>query len=208
VRIASGEQGGGSWLNARCGKISASGIQHILAKGRGGKESLTRIAYRNQLISERLTGVLSHGYQACEMELPARCMYEITTGTFVDQVGFILHPKWDFAGASPDGLIDEDGGLEIKCYASAVHEQWVRGDKVPNAHVAQMMWNMVCTGRKWWDFCSYDPRQDEGQQLFIRRLEFDEAKAASLEIAVWQFNEEIEAELKELRKVVPMVRRA
>lgn len=202
MRLVTHEQGSHAWYESRLGKITASSVHLILARGKNGEESRTRRAYRNQLISERITGVLAAGYAVCEAELVARCLYEVETGTFVDQVGSILHPKWNFASASPDGLIGDDGGLEIKCYDLATHDQWVRGDKVPNRFVPQCLWGMICAERQWWDFCSWN--QESETPLFIRRLFFDKPKALSLELAVYQFNQEIEEEIASLKKVVPI----
>lgn len=198
MREVIGEQGSGAWRDARTGKITASGLHFILAHGKDGKEARTRISYKNQIISERITGVLTNGYRPCDMELEARCMYEVCADVLVDRAGFILHPKWNFCGASPDGLVGKDGGLELKCYDLETHDQWVRADKVPNRFVPQIVWNMVCTQRKWWDFCAYNPQSET--PVFIKRYEYDDAQGKSLEFAVFQFNNEVEEAIRKSRR--------
>lgn len=90
-------------------------------------------------------------------------------------VGFIPHPTIEFFGASPDGLVGEDGLLEIKCpYSTNVHLQRVAAGIVPEEYKPQMLVQLLCTGRKWVDFVSYDPRLSGAwspAMLFIARYE-------------------------------------
>jgi hypothetical protein len=120
----------------------------------------------------------------------------------VDQVGFVLHPIFDYAGASPDSLVGEDGGLEIKCPKTSTHLKWMMAGEVPEEHQGQMYWNMLCCEREWWDFVSYDPRLPRGLQIFTKRLERDEARINQIEEAVVAFNGEVEDALKPLQALV------
>ena len=90
-------------------------------------------------------------------------------------MGFIPHPTIEFFGASPDGLVGEDGLLEIKCpYSTNVHLQRVAAGVVPEEYKPQMLVQLLCTGRKWVDFVSYDPRLSGAwspAKLFIARYE-------------------------------------
>lgn len=99
------------------------------------------------------------------MEGFAREAYELETGNVVQQVGFITHPDFPSVGASPDGLIGTDGGLELKCpRSSAIHlERFLSG--IPAEYIPQIQGCMWVTGRKWWHFCSYDPRMPASHQL-------------------------------------------
>lgn len=201
-------QGSAAWLDARRGRITASGIANVLAVLKRGGESAERRNYRISLIAERLSGRSEDHYVSPEMawgsefESFARAAYEVEIGVMVDTAGFILHPHFDFAGASPDGLIGDDGGLEIKCPKTTTHIRWLLAGKVPEEHQAQMFWNMRCCERQWWDFQSYDPRLPDGLKTFVVRLERDEQRLAEIEEEVVRFNNEVEQTVAFLRQRV------
>jgi putative phage-type endonuclease len=171
---------------------------------RGG-ESADRRNYRNEILAERLSRRTEDHYVSPEMawgsefEPIARYAYEIATGEMVDTVGFVLHPTMDFAGASPDGLVGEDGGLELKCPKTTTHIKWMTNGGVPEEHQAQCLWNMACAERQWWDFMSFDPRLPDGLRIFIARMERDEASIKLIEEEVARFNDEVEAACSALR---------
>jgi hypothetical protein len=127
---------------------------------------------------------MQHG---TEFEPQARMEYEARTGAMVEQVGFLHHPTIALCGGSPDGLVDEDGGLEIKCpYNSANHLQcFLTG--MPEEHIPQVQGLMWITGRQWWDFVSYDPRMPDHLKLYQSRIERDDEYIATLEKAVREF---------------------
>ena len=139
----------------------------------------TTAAYQNylwQLVAERETQKAEDSYinadmqRGTEMEPVARAAYEAHTGTFVTQTGFWLHPEVPFFGASPDGLV-EDGLIEIKCPRTPNHLRYKSEGKVPTQYKRQMMCQLLCTGRKWVDFISFDNRVRDSKQLFIVRFE-------------------------------------
>lgn len=105
--------------------------------------------------------------------------YEMLTGNIVMPSEFIVHPKYDWLGCSPDGLINDDGGTESKCpFNEAIHVRtWLEG--MPEEHMAQVQGCMFVTGRKWWDFLSFDSRQDEECQLYIETIYRDEEYIAN-----------------------------
>jgi predicted phage-related endonuclease len=103
------------------------------------------------------------------------------------------------SGASPDGLVGEDGLVEIKCPISATHLDVLLSEKVPGKYVTQMQWQMACTGRAWCDFASYDPRMPPEMQLFIKRVVRDDEIIAAMEAEVSAFLDEVEASINELR---------
>lgn len=201
------EQGSPEWFAMRAGKITASRIADVMAKGRGTTESATRSKYRAQIITERLTGVSQEDdyetepmRRGKEMEPFARAAYEAEHGFLVEQVAFVDHPSLYMAGCSPDGLVAEDGGCEIKCPNTTTHVRWLIAGEVPAEHQKQMHWCMAVTGRKWWDFVSYDNRlPDPDLFLFTRRLARDEKVIADMEAAAREFNEECERLLRVLR---------
>ena len=136
-----------------------------------------------------------------ETEPLARAAYEAYIGVLVDEVGLIDHPHIPMSAASPDGLIDEDGMLEIKCPNTATHFDTLLNDKVPAKYVTQMQWQMGCANRKWCDFVSYDPRAPEGLQLFVKRVERDEAMIKELEAEIQKFLQEMETRIEKLNKL-------
>lgn len=206
MRVIDCEQGSAQWLDARRGKITASRIGYVLDTLKKGGEGASRRNYRIELLAERLSGRTEDHYMSPEMlwgkelEPEARSGYEIDTGNMVERVGFVLHPSFDYAGASPDGLVGADGGLEIKCPKTTTHIKWMLAGTVPEEHQAQCLWNMLCTDRMWWDFASYDPRLPDGLKLFTVRIERDESRIAKIEQEVVQFNDELEALADDLRK--------
>lgn len=179
MRIIDCEQGSPEWLSARLGVPSASQFSKIVT-GKGGKSTQVE-AYINQLVAEELTGettlvyVNEHMKRGTELEPDARELYEALTGNTVQELGFCLHDTVN-AGCSPDGLVGEDGGLEIKCPAPATHVEWVKAGVVPSKHLQQIMGCLWITGRSWWDFMSYH----QTMKPLIVRVERDEEYIATL----------------------------
>jgi putative phage-type endonuclease len=160
------------WFQQRCGKVTASRVADILAKTKTGY-SADRKNYAAQLVAERLTGTPAQTFSNAAMqwgtdtEPMARVAYETATGHFVTEVGFIPHPDLEMAGASPDGLVGDDGLVEIKCPNTATHIDYLLNRKIPSKYEAQMAWQLICTGRKWCDWVSFDPRMPEHLQLLV-----------------------------------------
>jgi len=202
-------QGSPEWFAARLGKITASKIADVMSKGKGSAESAGVRNYRAQLVCERLTGVVEESYtngamqRGTELEPFARECYEFIKGVAVQQIGFVNHPTIPMSGASPDGLINDDGLVEFKCPNSATHIDYLLEGVAPAAYIKQMMWQMACTGRQWCDFVSYDPRLPEELQLFIVRLLRDEAMIAEMETAVIAFNQSVEKMITDLKAIRP-----
>ena len=156
-------QGSDEWQQLRAGRFTASRIVDVMAKTKSGY-SASRKNYLAELMVERMTGVPTAHFTSPAMqwgtthEPDARTVYELMTGNDVQQVGLIIPDDMDYVAASPDGLIGDDGGLEIKCPNTATHIETLRTRKIPRNYMLQMQWNMFCSGRSWWDFVSYDPR--------------------------------------------------
>lgn len=196
------EQGSPEWKQARVGITTASKCGEMLAtKGKAEKKqwAASREKYRTDLVGEMLTGQptpssAEHARQVQwgkEQEQFARAAYEIQRDVMVDTCGFVLHPDIARFGCSPDGLVGEDGLVQIKCPNTSTHLGWLKEGKVPLEHMPQMLAEMSCTGRDWCDFVSYDPRLPQHLQLFVRRYERDEQFIQMLEGEVIQFNAEI-----------------
>jgi putative phage-type endonuclease len=199
------EQRSEEWFAQRRGKVTASKIGDILATIRNGNWAASRKNYAAQLVTERLTGRDPEPYTneyiewGIEQEAPARDAYTKRTGSLVEEVGFINHPTIADAGASPDGLVGDDGLIEIKCPTTATHIENLLGGDLKEQYRLQMIWQMACTGRKWCDFVSFDPRLPEEMQVFIRRLERDDEEIADIEKQVKIFLDEVDATTQALR---------
>lgn len=199
-------QGSPEWLALRAGKVTASRVADVIAKTKTGVAA-TRAKYAGELIAERLTGVPAERYTngamawGTEKEPEARKAYEFYRDTDVTEVAFVLHPTIADSGASPDGLVDVEGLLEIKCPETHTHIETLLNKAVPSKYVTQMMWQMACTGRKWCDFVSFDPRLPESMQFFCQRVHRDEAVIAELEREVVVFINEVRGKVAELRRL-------
>jgi len=196
-------QGSPEWLQARCGLVTASRVADLVAKTKTGYGA-SRANYMAELIAERLTGVPAPSYTNAAMEWGtlneqgARAAYEFFTDASVVEVGFVKHPAIQMAGASPDGLVGEDGLLEIKAPNTATHIDTLLGGNVPAKYQTQMLWQMACTGRAWCDFVSYDPRLPANMRVFVKRLDRDDAEIERLETEVRAFIQELDDKLAAL----------
>jgi len=184
MRITYGKQQSDAWLKNRIGRVTGSRIADVcsfLTRKSGDKQagdsSAKRDAYRLELIAERLTGRAKDHYvspameHGMETENDARLYYEGALRVMCEPVSFVLHPKYNFTGASPDSLVGDDGVLEIKCPETTTHIEYILGGRIPDEYLPQMAWEMACTERQWADFVSYDPRvQDEKLRFFYRRV--------------------------------------
>lgn len=199
-------QGSPEWFQQRLGKATASRIADILAKTKSGY-STSRENYCVELALERITGARQEFYTndamkwGTETEPLARAAYEAHTGAIVDEVAMIDHPTIEMAGASPDGCIDDDGLLEVKCPNSATHMKTLLSKKPDGKYITQMTWQMACTGRKWCDFVSFDPRFPEHLRLFITRIHRDEAATQAMESEVALFLTEVDAMVQQLNNM-------
>lgn len=199
MRIIQCAQGSPEWLAARCGVASASRFGAVMATIKTG-EAAERRNYKTDLVVERLTGRPLEGFttaamkQGIEREPDARKAYESDTGNLVEEVGFCRLEDLD-AGASPDGLIDEDGGLEIKCPERSAHLRYLQQDMEPPEYTWQIQGGMWVTGRQWWDFVSYNPDFPDNLQLIVRRIKRNDEAIKKLAAEVERFLGEVDAEV-------------
>jgi putative phage-type endonuclease len=199
-------QGTPEWAAARLGRVTASRIADVVARTKTGWGAM-RFNYMADLIAERLIGVATEGFKShamqhgTEMEPQARAEYEFFRDVEVAEGGFVLHPRIEMAGASPDGLVGDDGLVEIKCPLTKTHIDALLGAGIPGDYVKQMQWQMACTGRAWCDFVSFDPRMPEDLRLFIRRVPRDDKAIGELETEVVAFLAEVDGKLAELQRL-------
>lgn len=197
------EQRTPEWMQSRLGRVTASRIADLMARTKSGY-SASRDNYRAQLVAERLTGAQEAGFvnaamhHGIDQELIARECYAFHAGVSVIECGFFNHPTIAMAGASPDGLVGDDGLVEIKCPNTATHIATLRGAPIADKYVKQMQFQLACTGRRWCDYVSFDPRMPVEMQLHCVRVERDDAAIAEIEAAVTAFLAEVDAEVAEL----------
>ena len=201
-------QGSDEWFDARRGKVTASRIADVIAKTKSGWGA-GRANYMAELVAERMTGVTAESYvnatmqRGKDLEPQARAAYEFFTDSEVIGIGIAPHPVLDQSAASPDGLVSDDGMVEIKCPNTATHIETLLNGKIPDKYIVQMQWQMACAGRKWCDFVSFDPRMPGNLNIHIQRVERDDKRIAELENLVRVFLTETSEKVKalEVRKV-------
>lgn len=196
-------QGSEAWLHARLGCATASRFADVLATTKTGYAA-SRQNYLTQLVLERITGQVAESFtngamqHGTETEPLARLAFEAATGLIVQEVGFVKLTPW--IGASPDGTIDDDAGIEIKCPIQATHLETILARKVPTKYIPQIQGCMWVTGRQRWHFVSYDDRFPSHLQMFRAVVERDDAYIAKLETEVNKFLGEVAETVTQLEK--------
>lgn len=197
IEIFDCEQGSAEWHSCRLGVPTASRFSDVLAKGEGK----TRARYLRDLAAEIIRGTVeedtytnAHMERGKLMEDEARKLYAFMADAEPVRVGFIRDGR---KGCSPDSLIGDDGGLEIKTALGHIQVERLQRGGLPSEHKAQVQGSLWITGRKWWDFCSYSP----GLPPLIVRVEPDEQYIATLSEAIEAFNSELDALVSSLRGV-------
>ena len=198
MKIIDCEQGSPEWFSARAGIPTASEFHTVMAKGKGGGESLTRKTYLLKLAGEIITGepmesfTNAHMERGKAMEDEARDLYSFMTDSDPLRVGFVTNGK---AGASPDSLIGDRGGLEIKTKLPHLLIDLLLKGEMPPEHKAQVQGCMWIAEREWWDFAAYWPKLP----LFTKRIIRDDTYIRTIADAVDQFNDELDATVARLR---------
>ena len=200
MKILEMEQGTQEWLEARLGCPSGSGFSKLITSS--GQPSSSAETYINQLIAELVTGETTYVHvteamqRGTELEEFARMNYELETDREVRQVGFCMPDNGLRCGVSPDGLIGDDGGLEIKCPAPSTHVKYLRKGTLPTEYKAQVMGCLWITEREWWDFMSYHPQMPN----LLIRVHRDDEYINQLERLVTHACQIIEKEVAEIKE--------
>lgn len=198
------EQGSPEWFAERCGKVTASRVADVIARTKTGWGA-SRANYMAQLVAERLTGNVADSFTnaamqwGTDMEPEARKTYEFFTNNTVELASFVPHRSIAETGASPDGYVDAEGLVEIKCPITATHIETLLTGSVAGKYVTQIQWQLACTGRAWCDYVSFDPRMPATMSTFIKRVPRDDAMIASLEADVTDFLNELRLTVHRLR---------
>ena len=200
-------QGTPEWRQVRCGRLTASRVAEAIATIKSGGWGSSRANLMAEYIAERLTGIPAENYTngamtwGTEKEPEARQAYADQTFLTVREIGFVLHASIPNMGCSPDGLVEEDGLVQIKCPMSATHIDTLLKGKIDQKYKTQMQMEMACTDRKWCDFVSYDPRMPENMRLWIKRVERDEKFIRDTEILCMEFLGELDKKVFELKRL-------
>jgi putative phage-type endonuclease len=204
MRLIDCEQNTPEWHAARCGRVTASRIADIMRKTKTGVSKM-RQTYAGELVAERLSGIQQETFVSKPMqwgkdtEDTAREVYGFLHNVVPARIGFVVHPGFEMAGASPDSLVGDDGQIEIKCPNSSTHIETLEGAEIDPDYMKQMQWGMACTGRAWCDFVSFDPRFPPAMQMAVRRVERDRDLILELETEVAKFLAEVDAMVQRLR---------
>lgn len=199
MQIIDCAQNSPEWYTARLGIPTASMFKTVMAVGPKGGKSATRVDYLNKLVGEILTGEPMANFVSADMERgklmedEARDLYSIMYGIEPQRVGFIRSGD---KGASPDSLLGDKGGLEIKSAAAHIQVERLLADDLPSEHKAQVHGSLWICEREWWDFCSYCPKLP----LFVKRVYRDEDYIKSIALAVELFNVELKQTVDYIRR--------
>jgi hypothetical protein len=204
------EQQTPEWLQIRRGIVTASRMSDVVSRlkvksknGAKGAPSAKRLQYRKELAYEILTGhswerfVSPYMDYGSENEGLARAAYEMRFDVEVLPGGFWLHDRINRLGASPDGLVGEDGLVEFKVPPSR-HIDIISSRAIPEEYLWQVMTEIACTGRKWCDFVSHDPTMPKNVNTWVKRVPRDEELIAAIEDETMSFLEELAEFIQDL----------
>lgn len=197
------DQRSDEWFAARLGHVTASMVHAVMAKD--GLAVKTNYLY--QLVLERMTGRREETFSSAAMqwgtetEPEARMAYELIADCDVEEVGMIHHPTIEWFGASPDGLVGDNGLIEIKCPNSATHLRTVMTGHIDRKYILQMQTQMACTGREWCDFVSYDPRCPSNLQIWRKRIPANKRMITDIEEKTSAFLDEVEDTVMKLTAI-------
>lgn len=194
--IKSMEQGSAEWLALRLGKVTASKMADVLSKGRGTAQSKTAETYMFELLAEKLTGKSKPFFEndamrwGTETEPQARSMYSVKNDfVSVEEVAFVEHNE--FIGISPDGLIGDDGLLEIKCPNTTTQLRRALSDNYSKDYNTQIQCQLWVTEREWCDFVSFDPRLECEAGYLQQRVYRDDEFIEDMKIKTYTFVEKL-----------------
>ena len=173
ITIDESEQGSEGWLLIRAPLFTASEAWKLMCVQKNGKPYAVRQDYITEIALARITGEAPQSFSSADMaegtarEPVARLAYEFDQGVAVETTG-LWHN--DIYGASPDGIVGDDGGVELKNPKPATHYKTLETGEIPDTYYWQVLQNLLATGREWWDYVSYHPKFTEETQLFIKRI--------------------------------------
>lgn len=208
-------QGSDEWLQARCGILTASEMCRIITPSLKVARNDKARAHLYELLAQRVTGHVEPQYVSDDMlrgqqdEIEARALYAKHYAQ-VEEVGFIANDEWGFTiGYSPDGLVGDDGLIEIKSRRQKFQAETIISGRVPDEYRIQIQTGLLVTGRKWCDFISYCG----GMPMVTIRAEADEEMQGAIVHAATVFEEALADQLADYRislkgsRLIPTERR-
>lgn len=205
VIIDESEQGSHEWHQARLGRATASKAGDVVKTLRSGTPAQARLDYAVELALERITCeradfiTTMHMQRGTELEPTARLEYEFQTSNIVNSTGFWYFDDF-MAGASPDGLVGDDGLIEIKIPKSATHLNTLTTNEIPEYYEWQIQQQLWVTDRQWCDYVSFDNRFPANARLFIKRVPRNSAMIDKLKTEVTKLLKEVEQIEKQIRE--------
>lgn len=193
------DQRSDEWFSAICGNVGASGISNIITTK--GEPSKSRTDYMMTLAAERITGRGEVGFttqamlNGIEREAEARTLFELAHGVEVKQVGLIYKDDRKLCHCSPDGLIDENGGYEVKNPISKTHVKYLLSNTLPTEYFCQVQFSLFVSEREYWWFMSHYP----GLKPLILKVERDEKWIEKCEAELERFNQELAELVKKIK---------
>ena len=202
MHILNLEQGSDEWLKARLGKPTASRFGDIITPDRGDK-SKTYTTYLYELLGELLSDGKDESFKSewmsrgNELEEQAREKYEFLKDVSVQTVGIIFNDELTI-GASPDGLIGSNAGIEIKCPKSSTIVKYMLEDRLPLVYKPQVQGNLWISEREYWDFIAYHPNTN----MFIHRVYRDDEYIKKMAMYLNEFVDELNTKYEYLKNRV------
>ena len=200
MKILNLEQGSDEWFAARLGVPTASRFKDIVTPAKGDKSTSYK-GYMYELIAERLVKDRENFFKSewmgrgNEIEPLARSSYEFINEVEVEQVGMIFNDDMTI-GISPDGLIGERGGLEIKCPKPSTVVKYMLDGGLPLEYKPQVMGSLLISEREWWDFLAFHPSMD----FFQIRVYRDEEYIKKMSLHFNNFVDELQNNYEKLKK--------
>jgi len=185
-------------LRQRLGCLTASQMKRAMSFTTKGKPTEDRSSYQREMLAERMVGFAMDHYvspamqHGIDQEGAAKEAYSWLTGNMIEPLPTIAHPSIPFFLATPDGMLNPDVGVEVKCPTSAKFVLWKLAGEVPEEHKAQMVAQCLCAGFGEVEFIAFDPRMPDGQRLFVRRFKPSDEDMAAVAKAAETFLGEVE----------------
>ena len=170
MKIYNFEQRTDEWYNIRKGKMTASNAETIIANGKGLETYIYNLMAEYYSSAEKENYINADMQRGIDLEPEARLEFEFYTDLDVQEVGFIEYNE--FIGVSPDGLIGDDGLIEIKCPNDSIYFKLLLSNNIKPEYIAQMQMQMYVTDRQYCYFVSYNPNFEKS--LYIKKINRDE----------------------------------
>ena len=197
MKIYNFEQRTDEWYNIRKGKMTASNAETIIANGKGLETYIYNLMAEYYSSAEKENYINADMQRGIDLEPEARLEFEFYTNLDVQEVGFIEHNE--FIGVSPDGLIGDDGLIEIKCPNDSIYFKLLLSNNIKPEYIAQMQMQMYVTDRQYCYFVSYNPNFEKS--LYIKKINRDEEMIEKLKKGLERGTELIKEIKKQFEEV-------